>query len=392
MTKMNNHILCVIYGADLFGSERGTLQATRSIQEAGIKVTIVGPKRKAKSSSASVVDAARAQGHNVKLVQFGSHLKKSWILNSRNYRESVWRQITLSHRRFRTIVRDCQPSHIVIGSTSVLPYIIGVLFFTRIPIIYRMGDAPVLDSVLHRPLWKWLIRKSSTIVTISDYMKSHLLQHGSRQVYPQKVTVIRNIAPHREGPVDKALLSRLEHAKRPFQLVFVGQLTTKKGLDILIEALIQMDNPDIGCWIIGRFMGNHEFDESVKNRLEASSTRTQIELLGYSSDPRPYYKLADWHIAPSTYEEPLGNVVQEAQLQGTPSIVTNLGGLPELVDHQITGWILKEPTKEAITECIRCLIKTPEWAKDCNNTIRVNAEQYGPLEFSQAWLKAINAS
>lgn len=390
MKEKRGHILCVIYGNDLFGSERGTLQATRSLQEAGYKVTIAGSKRK--PDGGAVGEAARAQGHDVQLIQFGSHLKKTWVLYNRHYRKSAWTQIKLSHRQFRAIVRDCQPSHIMICTTSVLPYLIGILYFTRIPIIYRMGDAPVLKSALHRPLWKWLIHKSNTIVAISEFMRSFLLQYGSSHISQSNIHVIRNIAPHRVGPLDMELISCLTESKRPFQLIFVGQLTPQKGIHLLVDALIELDDPRIGCWVIGEFMGNADFDENLRNTLKASSTRTHIDLLGYISDPRPYYKAADWHIAPSTYEEPLGNVVQEAQLQGTPSIVTNKGGLPELIEHEVTGWILPRATNDAIIHSIRSVMDSPGWASECHNAIRAKTAQYGPNEFSQAWLAAINAS
>lgn len=390
MTESKGHILCVIYGNDLFGSERGTLRATQSLQDAGYKVTIAGSKRK--PNGGAVGEAARDQSHDVQLIQFGSHLKKTWVLYNRHYRKSAWTQIRLSHRQFRAIIQDCRPSHIMICSTSVLPYLIGVLFFTRIPIVYRMGDAPELKSALHRPLWKWLIRKSTTIVTISKYMKDVLLQHGRRQVKPKKVRLIRNIAPHRGGALDVQLTSNLSESKRPFQLVFVGQLTPQKGIHLLVEALIEMDDPKIGCWIIGEFMGNKDFDANLRKTLQTTSSQTHIDCLGYVSDPRPYYQTADWHIAPSTYEEPLGNVVQEAQVQGTPSIVTNKGGLPELIDHQVTGWILKKATKEDIILCIRSLANFPDWAVECHDAVQAKTEQYGPAEFSQAWLTAINAS
>lgn len=389
MSEHHGHILCVIYGNDLFGSERGTLRAARSLQDAGYKVTIAGSKRK--SGGGEVGEAARAQGHDVKLIQFGSHLKKTWLLYNRHYRKSTWRQIKLSHRQFRTIVRDCQPSHIMVCTTSALPYLIGFLLFTRIPIIYRMGDAPVLQSPLHRRLWKWLIYKSTTIVTISDYMKSLLQRHGRFLVRPEKVHVIRNIAPIRTTIFDKALAAKLKQTKRPFQLVFVGQLTPQKGTRILIEALFELNDPNIGCWIIGKGMGNTSFADDLKQWVENTMTRTNIEMLGYVSDPRPYYQSADWHITPSIYEEPLGNVVQEAQLQGTPSIVTKKGGLPELLNHQVTGWILEGETKESIVQCIRGLVNSPAWTKGIEKTILDKNKQYGLHEFSQAWLEAVDA-
>ena len=139
-------------------------------------------------------------------------------------------------------------------------------------------------------------------------------------------------------------------------------------------------------------MGNKEFDERIQNTLRTSSSRTKIEMVGYVSDPRPYYKAADWHIAPSTYEEPLGNVVQEAQLQGTPSIVTNKGGLPELIEHEKTGWLLETPTPEAIIRCVQALQGSPDWVDAAESAIHTKSAEFGNVEFRQAWIQALSTS
>jgi len=390
MTVARPHILCVIYGTELYGSERGTLQALIALRDAGVNVSVVGSGRKPHGGQTG--KAITELGFPLYLLPFGSHLKRSWMVHNREYRHMIFGRIRRCSVQFKRIRRTLEPTHIMLCGTSPLPFILPALLFDRTKIIYRMGDAPIVSSKIHYPIWRWLIRKSTTIVAISDYMKAFLLQHGRRQVQPKTVHVIRNIAPHREGGMGMNLTSSLSESKRPFQLVFVGQLTPQKGIHLLVEALMELDDPDIGCWIIGEFMGNREFDDNLRQTLRIKKSRTHIDLIGYISDPRPYYKVADWHIAPSTYEEPLGNVVQEAQLQGTPSIVTNNGGLPELIDHKVTGWILSQATTDGIIEGIRSVMNTPAWTSECHNAIRTKSEKYGPIEFSQAWLTAINAS
>ena len=73
-------------------------------------------------------------------------------------------------------------------------------------------------------------------------------------------------------------------------------------------------------------------------------------------------------------------------------MVTNKGGLPELIDHEVTGWILSQATTDEIIEGIRSVMSDPAWTSKCRDAIRAKTEEYGPREFSQAWLTAINAS
>ena len=148
-------------------------------------------------------------------------------------------------------------------------------------------------------------------------------------------------------------LDTLVQSKKPNQGVYVGQITPQKGVPDLVEALIALDDPETGCWILGGSDHTRDLEESLRTKVKASATRTRIEFKGFMPDPRPHLKAADWHIAPSTYAEPLGNVVQEAKSQGTPSIVTPMGGLPETLTEGQTGWILESTGAPAIEKGLR---------------------------------------
>lgn len=388
--KGKPHILCVIYGTELYGSERGTIEALCALRDEGVQISVVGSGRKPKGGQTG--EAIAELGFPLFLIPFGSHLKRSWMVHNRDYRKMIFGRIWRCSRKFKRIRKELKPTHIMVCGTSPLPFILPALAFNRTKIIYRMGDAPVVSSKIHFPLWKWLVRRAEIIVTISDFMSSILVQHASRNLDSRKIHVIRNIAPQRPRPIDQESTASLQRTKRPFQVVFVGQVTEKKGVGPLTEALLELDDPNIGCWILGEFLGNKEFDERIQNTLRTSSSRTKIEMVGYVSDPRPYYKAADWHIAPSTYEEPLGNVVQEAQLQGTPSIVTNKGGLPELIEHEKTGWLLETPTPEAIIRCVQALQGSPDWVDAAESAIHTKSAEFGNVEFRQAWIQALSTS
>ncbi len=124
---------------------------------------------------------------------------------------------------------------------------------------------------------------------------------------------------------------------------------------MLIDALISLDDPQIGCWIVGGGKFTKEFEATLQKTVRDSKSKTTIRFFGFQSDPRPFYLAADWHIAPSIYEEPLGNVVQEAKSCNTPSIVSPNGGLPELIANNVNGLILTEVSLKEISITIRTI-------------------------------------
>ena len=104
-----------------------------------------------------------------------------------------------------------------------------------------------------------------------------------------------------------------------------------------------------------------------------------VILEGYSNTIGETYKEIDLVVVPTVSEEPLARVPIEAGLQGVPSIVSNMGGLTEIVEDGITGFILPSITPQAIAEKIVFFIQNPEWLK----TMGLNAKNKYTIKFSQ---------
>jgi starch synthase len=236
-------------------------------------------------------------------------------------------------------------------------------------------------------IWKWMARRSNRIVAISHFIKNQI--SSTVQSATARTTVIHNIAPSRHGTLDIEKIEQLKELKKPFQLVYVGQITSNKGVPELLRALLELDDGRIGCWIVGGSQHTKKEEEILQSTVKSSKSRTTIDWIGYQPDPRAYYAVADWHIAPSKYEEPLGNVVQEAQSLGIPSIVSPNGGLPETLEDGKSGLILESVTPEAIKSCIKRasqlnLSEYQQAAKQYSET------KNNPTSFEQAWVKALS--
>ena len=134
----------------------------------------------------------------------------------------------------------------------------------------------------------------------------------------------------------------------------------------------------------------HRFRDGTKNKSKTSQTKTQIEFIGYLSDPRAHLKVADWHIAPSAHSEALGNVVQEAKAQGTPSLVTPIGGLPETLTHDRTGWILQGVGTKAISEGLYKM-QDPNVRPDRLTVLEEAAHMNDAHDFRSRWVSVLQS-
>jgi len=129
-----------------------------------------------------------------------------------------------------------------------------------------------------------------------------------------------------------------------FVFVFVGRLVGDKGINELIKAFVDLDDPKIKLLLVGPL-------ESDLDPLK-DSTLTEIEInkniisVGFQKDVRQYFAIAQALVFPS-YREGFPNVVMQAGAMGLPSIVSNINGCNEIVKEGKNGTII--PVKNAET-------------------------------------------
>lgn len=143
-----------------------------------------------------------------------------------------------------------------------------------------------------------------------------------------------------------------------FKILQVGTLCDRKNqmfmLDVLQRVVSQRCPPDVRLILAGGM-----FDESYVQRLrQAISERgleDVVELLGWRDDVHELVTDSDLLVMPSR-DEGIPNTVQEAMYIGLPVLVSDRGGMPEVVHNEKTGWVvsLDNPHRwaERITECV----------------------------------------
>jgi len=382
-------ILSIIYGTALFGSERANLEALKAMSEQGAEIHVAVSGRVA--GGGDVGEEARRCGFKTFEMPLGSHFAFNWMLKDHRYRRRQIKRIWTNSRLLSQKIKAIQPSHLLFSSVLSFMFCGLATVVHRTPLIYRIGDAPPADSRFQLFFWKWLVRRADHIVCVSDYIRKLVLERSGKN--ERLVTRIHNIPISRGGALDIQKCNDLRKSKCPLQLIFVGQISTIKGVDLLVEALIKKNDPDLGCWIIGGGKFTNTLESKLRYRYSSTQTRTSIEFLGYLDNPSIFYEAADLVIVPSNCDEALGNIVQEAALHKKASIISNRGGLPEMVIHSKTGLILKELSVEA-------MIETIEWSRDNVDLFEKmgeNAFKFVTLhlsreKFSQQWVQVLNKS
>lgn len=152
--------------------------------------------------------------------------------------------------------------------------------------------------------------------------------------YP-KSSVIYNVINIQEA-MEK---SKLMEVNYPIHPVFstIGRLHFRKGYDALIRIHKRLldDGFQHSIAVIG---GGNEM-ENLKNQVKETGVEETFQLLDTQKNPYPYVAQSDFFVLPSRSESyPL--TVGEVMGLGIPILSTNVGGIPEMIDHEVDGYLV----------------------------------------------------
>ena len=140
----------------------------------------------------------------------------------------------------------------------------------------------------------------------------------------------------------------LDSAKR--YILFFGFIRAYKGLDILIDAFEQLNDPNIHLIVAGEFYADEKvYKEDVRKR--GLSDR-----IHFYSEYIPNEGVADFFAAADIVAQPYRSATQSGISQlayhfEKPMLVTNVGGLPEIVDHDKSGYVV-DVNPQAVSEAL----------------------------------------
>jgi glycogen(starch) synthase len=164
----------------------------------------------------------------------------------------------------------------------------------------------------------------------------------------------------------------------PPRLLCLGRLVEDKGFDVALGALALLVErfPQVCLTIAG--------DGPARADLELQASRLGIlqavQFTGWV-DPEKIPELvntASVVVMPSRWQEPFGLVALEAALMARPVVATRVGGLPEVVVHNQTGFLVEKENSQALAEAIAFLLEHPTTATQMGQTGRTRAlEQFG---------------
>jgi len=275
---------------------------------------------------------------------------------------------------------DLVASHFALYSFPILDRVRRVPFVVHFhgpwSIESAIEGSDRIAAYLKHQIERLVYRSADRVITLSNAFAD--LVHDTYGVQRMRIHVI-------PGSVDLdhfgVSLSKAEARKElgwPLSrriLVSVRRLSHRMGLDLLIDAMpdVVAKNPEVLLYIGGK----GPLRDALEQRVSALRLSRYVQFLGFVPEDRLplVYRAADFNVVPTRACEGFGLVAAESLAAGTPSIVTPIGGLPEIVTPFSPDLVLRSHSTKDIAEgLIRALsgdISIPS-SDECSDYAKTN--------------------
>jgi glycosyltransferase involved in cell wall biosynthesis len=170
--------------------------------------------------------------------------------------------------------------------------------------------------------------------------------------------------------------------------LYIGRISKEKGLDVLINAMKNI--PEIPVHIVGS--GDEE--EYYKNLVKKNNLNN-IKFTGYKSgtELEEEYKNCIATILPCNWFENFPRSVLESFTCGKPTIASQIGGIPEIIDNGINGFTFEVGNSELLAKYIKKMFYDKKLSKKMGENARKKAkEKYNYKIYLDRILKIYNSA
>ncbi|MBI5728535.1 MAG: glycosyltransferase [Candidatus Magasanikbacteria bacterium] len=159
--------------------------------------------------------------------------------------------------------------------------------------------------------------------------------------------------------------------KKPLKLLMVGRLTRQKGHDIALAALAKLKDLPWQLTIVGNGPWHHD----VIERIRALGLADRVTRYPFTQNIEEHLARHDILLMPSRWEG-LGVVAMEAMAAGRTVIGSEVGGIPEIIESEKTGYLVPSEDPSALAHKLRWCFAHPAECQRVGDAARTCAKEH----------------
>lgn len=310
-------ILVIAGGTYVSGAEKVTLDILEGLKEHGHDVHCMVSGW----NDGDFIQRIQALGIPYTSIKLGWYYtsKIGWTLDSLvHYPKAIWDFIQLRKKFTADMVYTISFRQIVL----LYP-------FFKNNIVYHIHD-PNSHSKQSNYFLNLIDKKVKKYIAVSHFIKKDLEQCG---MATNKIEVVHN-------GINILPVEVKNETSNNITFGIVGQIIHRKGHHIVLQALhlLQQQGVFVQLKIVGK--GDTLYEQQLKQQIQDLGLQEQVKWCGFIKDIEVIYEGIDVVLAPTLNTEPFGLMACEANMLGKPVIASNKGGLVEIIEDGVNGFLI----------------------------------------------------
>jgi len=267
------------------------------------------------------------------------------------------------------IIKKIDPD---IVHAQILSFAIPALFskkLLKIPyVVWGQGSDVYLRDWFNKLVAKTILKNADSVIALTKNMKGVM-----QALYNRDIAVVPNgidINDFRDGTDDQ---ERETISKR---ILFVGRLDPVKGVHYLLRAvqIVCKVLPDAKLTLVG----DGEERENLEYLTNSLGIRDSVDFVGRIPHEKipDYMDQADIFVLPSL-SEGLPIVILEAMACGLPIVATRVGGIPDIIEEGVNGYLVESGDFQGLADKIIFLLENQPLKHRISKNNRVKVQEYG---------------
>lgn len=219
--------------------------------------------------------------------------------------------------------------------------------------------APKLNWLIYYPIEKWLAHYTDAIITINqedyEFAKTKLKLRKGGAVYYVPGVGIDTTQYNSRAVSREAKRRELNLPEDAVVLLSAGELNINKNNQVIISAMEQINQKNIHYVLCG--VGVQE--AALRRQADAAGLHDNVHFLGYRTDIKELYKMADCFVMPS-YREGLSRSLMEAMASGLPCVASAIRGNEDLIENGVGGYLCPSSDVDGFAKALYELVQNPE--------------------------------
>lgn len=214
------------------------------------------------------------------------------------------------------------------------------------------------------------INKSPAVIRLLKWMRTRILGAGLKEVFcvsnhsrkrflsnyqerSTKASIIYNGVPIKDfHGIRKEDCSAPCHE---FKIICVAALIEEKGVQDLLLAVSMLKKQLVGFEFKVRVVGEGAMQTSLQDMARKLNIQKNVDFLGLRNDVPLLLSKSHIVVVPSRWEEAFGLTIIEGMAAGLPVIGTRVGGIPEIIEDQVSGILVRPYSPNELAAAIQLL-------------------------------------